>query len=153
MGAVAPLLAIAIGGVFARMWERLPPSTFGRRADVAALIIALAVSPWIHRHHNLPRSISLSPAPIPALQRTAERLAALIPAGETRVFSLADPLPIYLAGRRTYLRQFHQYKFVFTSLRDPAPPAGPASGGRSTWSSGSAPMPGTRCRRGIMFAR
>jgi hypothetical protein len=36
------------------------------------------------------------------------------------VFSLADPLPIYLAGRRTYLRQFHQYKFVFTSLRDPA---------------------------------
>jgi hypothetical protein len=120
MGAVAPLLTIAIGCVFARMWERLPPSTFGRRAVVAALVIALAVSPWIHRHHNLPRLISLSPAPIPALQRTAERLAALIPAGETRVFSLADPLPIYLAGRRTYLRQFHQYKFVFTSLRDPA---------------------------------
>jgi len=120
MGAVAPLLAIAIGCVFARTWERLPPSTFGRRAVVAALVMALAVSPWIHRHHNLPRLISLSPAPIPALQRTAERLAALIPAGETRVFSLADPLPIYLAGRRTYLRQFHQYKFVFTSLRDPA---------------------------------
>jgi hypothetical protein len=118
MGAVAPLLAIAIGCVFARTWQRLP--SFGQRGVVAALILALAVSPWIHRHHNLPRIISRSPAPIPALERTAERLAALIPAGETRVFSLADPLPIYLAGRRTYLRQFHQYRFVFTTLRDPA---------------------------------
>lgn len=120
MGAVAPLLAIAIGCVLARVWRRLPPSSLGRRALVTATVLALAVSPWVHRHHNLPRIISLSPAPIPALQRTAERLAALIPAGETRVFSLADPLPVYLAGRRTYLRQFHQHRFVFTTLRDPA---------------------------------
>ena len=87
---------------------------------VAAMVVALAVSPWLHRHHNLPRVISLSSAPIPALQRTADRLAALIPAGETRVFSLADPLPIYLAGRRAYLQQSQQERFVFTSLRDPA---------------------------------
>jgi hypothetical protein len=120
MGAVAPLLAIAIGCVFARIWARLPPASFGRTAIVTAIVLALAVSPWVHRHHNLPRIISLSPAPIPALQRTAERLAALIPAGEIRVFSLADPLPVYLAGRRTYLRQFHQHRFVFTTLRDPA---------------------------------
>jgi hypothetical protein len=119
MGAVAPLLAIAIGCIFARVWGRLPPSTLGRRAAVAIVVLAIAVSPWIHRHHNLPRVISRSAAPIPTLQRTAGRLAVLLPANETRVFSLADPLPIYLAGRRTYLRQFHQYKFVFTSLRDP----------------------------------
>jgi hypothetical protein len=120
MGAVAPLLAIAIGCIFARVWGRLPPSTLGRRAAVAIVVLAIAASPWIHRHHNLPRVISRSAAPIPTLQRTAGRLAVLLPANETRVFSLADPLPIYLAGRRTYLRQFHQHKFVFTSLRDPA---------------------------------
>jgi hypothetical protein len=120
MGAVAPLLAIAIGCIFARVWERLPASSLARRGVVAAMVMALAVSPWLHRHHNLPRVISLSSAPIPALQRTAERLAALIPAGETRVFSLADPLPIYLAGRRSYLRQSQQHKFVFTSMRNPA---------------------------------
>jgi hypothetical protein len=120
MGAVAPLLAIVVGCIFARVWERLPPSSLARRGVVAAMVMALVLSPWLHRHHNLPRVISLSSAPIPALQRTAERLAALIPAGETRVFSLADPLPIYLAGRRTYLRQSQQHKFVFTSMRDPA---------------------------------
>jgi hypothetical protein len=120
MGAVAPLLAIAIGCIFARVWERSPPSTLARRAMGAAVVLALVMSPWLHRHHNLPRVISRSSAPIPALQRTAGRLAALLPPDETRVFSLADPLPIYLAGRRTYLRQSHQHKFVFTSLRDTA---------------------------------
>lgn len=121
MGAVAPLLAIAVGCIVARVWERLPPSSLARRGVVAAMIMALAVSPWLHRHHNLPRVISLSSAPIPALQHTADRLAALIPAaGEPRVFSLADPLPIYLAGRRAYLQQSQQERFVFTSIRDPA---------------------------------
>ena len=119
MGAVAPLLAIGIGCVFARVWEHPPTSRLARRGAVAAMIMALAVSPWLHRHHNLPRVISLSSAPIPALQRTADRLSALIPAGEARIFSLADPLPIYLAGRRVYLRQAQQHKFVFTSIRNP----------------------------------
>jgi hypothetical protein len=120
MGAVSPVLAIGIGCMFARAWERLPAAPLARRGIVGALVLLLAVSPWIHRDHGLPRVISLASAPIPAMQRTAERLARLIPAGETRVFSLADPLPIYLAGRRTYLRQFVQHKFVFTTLRDPA---------------------------------
>jgi hypothetical protein len=120
MGAVAPLLAIAIGCIFAKVWARLPSSNLVRKGVVAAIVMALAVSPWLHRHPNLPRVISLSSAPIFALQRTANRLTALIPAGETRVFSLADPLPIYLAGRRAYLRQAQQERFVFTSLRIPA---------------------------------
>ena len=120
MGAVAPLLAIAIGCIFARVWERLSPTPLARRGIVTAMVLALAVSPGSTATTICRVLISLSSAPIPALHRTAERLATLIPAGETRVFSLADPLPIYLAGRRTYLRQSHQHKFVFTSLRDPA---------------------------------
>ncbi len=120
MGAVAPLLATAIGCLFAAVWERVARPGPARGLVAAGMVLALAVSPWIHRQHNLPRRISLPDAPITALRKTAEGLAALIPAGETRVFSLADPLPIHLANRRTYLRQFHQHKFVFTSLRDPA---------------------------------
>jgi hypothetical protein len=42
----------------------------------------------------------------------------VLPAGEPRVFFIGDPLPIHLAGRMTYLRQFHQHNMVFTSVRD-----------------------------------
>jgi hypothetical protein len=118
VGAVAPLLAVVIGYLFAVVTSRPTLPGAVRAAAGACIMLALAVSPWVHRHHNLPRTISLPDAPLPVLRKTAERLAALIPAGENRVFSIADPMPIHLANRRTYLRQFSQHKVVFTSLRD-----------------------------------
>jgi hypothetical protein len=120
VGAVAPLLAIAIGCLFAVVTKHVALPGPVRAAAAAGIVLALVVSPWVHRHHNLPRTISLSDAPVPVLRKTADRLAALIPAGEKRVFSIADPMPIYLANRQTYLRQFNQHKYVFTSLRDRA---------------------------------
>jgi hypothetical protein len=119
-GPVAPLLAIVIGHLFATVAAEPARPRRLRGAALAGMVLALAVSPFVHRHHNLPRVVALTDAPISALRTTAERLAGMIPAGETRVFSLADPMPIHLAGRRTYLQQFNQHMFVFTSLQDRA---------------------------------
>jgi hypothetical protein len=118
MGAIAPLLAVVIGWLFSRVWdaEVLPVSV--RAAAAAALVLAVIVSPWVHRHHNLPRRVSMAQATVPTLNAMARQLAGLIPPGETRVFFIGDPLPIHLAGRQSYLRQFHQQSMVFTSVRD-----------------------------------
>ncbi len=118
VGAVAPLLALVLGWRLARIWERGSLPAWLRWAAVGGFALAVALSPWVHRHHNLPRKVSLEDATIPALGRTAARLAAVLPAGEPRVFFIGDPLPIHLAGRMTYLRQFHQHNMVFTSVRD-----------------------------------
>ncbi|PYN81531.1 MAG: hypothetical protein DMD96_09750 [Candidatus Rokuibacteriota bacterium] len=120
VGAVAPLLAVVIGCLFATVVSQSALPGTVRTTALACLVLAVIVSPWVHRHHNLPRTIALADAPIPALRKVADRLAAVIPAGETRVFSVADPMPVHLAGRRTYLQQFNQHMFVFTSLRDRA---------------------------------
>jgi 4-amino-4-deoxy-L-arabinose transferase-like glycosyltransferase len=118
VGAVAPLLALVLGWLLARIWERNALPAWLRWAAVGGFALAVAVSPWVHRHHNLPRRVSLEEATIPVLRQTAARLAAVLPAGERRVFFIGDPLPIHLAGRMTYLRQFHQHNMVFTSVRD-----------------------------------
>jgi hypothetical protein len=118
VGAVAPLLAVAIGCLMAVVMERFLPSRPVRKALLALLVLAVLASPWIHRHHNLPRRVSLADGPIATLPQVAAQLATLLPAGESRIFGLADPMPIYLAGRRTYLRQFNQERWGFTSLRD-----------------------------------
>jgi hypothetical protein len=68
----------------------------------------------------MPRTVSMADATIPRVRAISDRLAVLIPAGEDRVFFIGDPLPVYLAGRRTYLRQFHQHNMVFTSVREPS---------------------------------
>jgi hypothetical protein len=120
VGAVAPLLAVAIGCLVALVVERFLPSRTARIAMVSLVGVALLASPWVHRHHNLPRRVTLSDAPTAALPRVASRLATLLPADELRVFSLADPMPLHLAGRRAYLQQFNQERWGFTSLRDRA---------------------------------
>jgi len=118
VGAVAPLLAVGIGCLVAVVVERFLPSRRARLAVLSLLTLAILVSPWVHRQHNLPRRISLADTPITILPRIADRLAALLPAGETRIFSLADPMPLHLAGRRAYPQQFTQERWGFTSLRD-----------------------------------
>src|SRR5262245_51069063 len=118
VGAVAPLLAVAIGCLTAVVVERFLPSRRARHALLSILVLAVLASPWIHRHHNLPRRVSLADGPTRTLPRVAKQLATLLPAGESRIFSLADPMPIYLAGRRTYVQQFNQERWGFTSLRD-----------------------------------
>ena len=118
VGGIAPLLALVIGCLFATVWGRLGLPGPLRLAVAAAVIAGIAVSPWIHRAHNLPRTVSLEDGAIPFLRGVAARLATAIPAGETRIFFLGDPLPMYLAGRQPYLRQFHQHNMVFTSSRD-----------------------------------
>jgi len=118
VGAVAPLLAVAIGWLFAVVWERQALPRPARIGLAGGLVLALVVSPWVHRTPILPRTVSWADATIPVLRRAADRMAALIPPGEKRVFSIADPMPVYLANRQTYLQQFSQHKFVFTSLRD-----------------------------------
>jgi len=118
VGAAAPLLAVAIGCLTAVVVERFLPSRGARQALLSILVVAVLASPWVHRHHNLPRRVSLADGPTTTLPRVAEQLATLLPAGESRIFGLADPMPIYLAGRRTYLRQFNQERWGFTSLRD-----------------------------------
>jgi hypothetical protein len=120
VGAVAPLLAVAIGCLVALVVERFLPSRTARVAMVSMVGVALLASPWVHRHHNLPRRVSLSDAPTATLPRVASRLATLLPADEPRVFSLADPMPLHLAGRRAYLQQFNQERWGFTSLGDRA---------------------------------
>jgi hypothetical protein len=86
---------------------------------IALVAIVVLASPWLHRQHNLPRRIVRSETPIARLPRIAAHLGALLPAGETRIFYLADPMPLYLAGRRSYLQQFNQERWGFTSLTDP----------------------------------
>jgi hypothetical protein len=117
-GAVAPLLAIVIGCLLAAQLERTAVAPAVRGAVAAAFVGALLVSPWVHRHHNLPRTISLPAAAVPTAWQAAHRLASAIPAGERRVFLLGDPLLVHLAGRRAYVRQSHQHRWMFTSLRD-----------------------------------
>jgi len=118
VGAIAPLLAIVIGCLFAAAWDRLGLSAAPRRLLAAGFLLALIVSPWVHRSPYLPRRIVPADAEIPALRAVAGRIAAVIPSGERRVFLLGDPLPLHLAGRQSYLRQFHQHLMVFTSSRD-----------------------------------
>jgi 4-amino-4-deoxy-L-arabinose transferase-like glycosyltransferase len=118
VGAIAPLLAVVIGCLFAAAWSRVGLSGWQRRLAGGALVLALAVSPWVHRSPYLPRHIAAVDAEIPGLRAVAGRLAALIPTGERRVFLLGDPLPLHLANRQSYLRQFHQHLMVFTSSRD-----------------------------------
>lgn len=119
VGAIAPLLAVVLGCLFADAMEPRAPARGARAALAAALVAALVVSPWVHRQPTLPRTISLADATVPALRRAAARLAALIPPGETRVFLLGDSLALHLAGRRSYLRQFHQWWLAFTSAQEP----------------------------------
>jgi hypothetical protein len=116
VGAVAPLLAAVIGLLFARAAEQ--PSR--QVLAVSVLAIVMIASPWVHRAHTMPRTVSMADATIPRMRALSNRLAALLPTGETRVFFIGDPLPVYLAGRRTYLRQFHQHNMVFTSVREPS---------------------------------
>lgn len=118
VGPVTPLFLIVLACLFAKVWEHptCPAST--RVGAAGALILVLMASPWIHRSANLPRRISLDGATVPALRRIAGRLQTLIPPGEHRVFLLGDALVVHLADRRTYLRQFHQWWIVFTSLPD-----------------------------------
>ncbi len=118
VGAVAPLLAVVLGCLLARIWERARGPAWTRWVALGGVALVVLLSPWVHRHHNLPRQVSWSEATIPTLRQTAARLAAVLPAGEARVFFIGDPLPIHLAGRMTYLRQFHQHNMVFTSVRD-----------------------------------
>jgi hypothetical protein len=118
VGAVAPLLALVMGCLLAHIWVGASRPRWLRRAALAGFALVVVLSPWVHRHHNLPRQVSLDDAAVPALRRTAARLAAVLPAGETRIFFIGDPLPVHLAGRMTYLRQFHQHNMVFTSVRE-----------------------------------
>jgi hypothetical protein len=118
VGAITPLIALCMGCLFADAWERRRGAPALRAAAVTLVGVALVSSPWVHRSHYLPRTVSLGDAALPGLRRAAARIAALIPAGERRVFSLANPLALHLAQRLPYLRQYHQYYMVFTSARD-----------------------------------
>jgi hypothetical protein len=118
VGAVAPLLALVMGWLLAAIWARTAAPAWLRWATVGGFALVVILSPWVHRHHNIPRRVELDAATVPVLRKTAARLAAALPAGESRVFFIGDPLPIHLAGRTTYLRQFHQHNMVFTSVRD-----------------------------------
>jgi hypothetical protein len=118
IGAIAPLLVLVLGWLFATVWENLPPSPVGRAAVAFGLCSIIIVSPWVHRSHDLPRRVSLATATVPALRKAADRIADLIPPTEENVFLLGDALPVHLAGRRSYLRQFHEHMMVFTSVKD-----------------------------------
>lgn len=120
VGAIAPLLAVVIGCLFSLAWERLGLPQPLRAAAAVAIVLALVASPWLHRSHLLPLRVSMADATISTLRRQADRLATLIPPGEKNVFLLGDPLPVHLAGREAYLRQFHQHYMAFTSSLDPA---------------------------------
>jgi hypothetical protein len=118
VGAIAPLFAVVLGVLVADALAL--PTASVRLATAAALGLVLLASPWLHRHHNLPRRISLADAAIPEAGRVAARLRSIIPEHERRVFLLADPLLIHLAGRHAYLRQSHQHKWMFTTMQDAA---------------------------------
>jgi hypothetical protein len=120
VGAVSPLIVIVIGWLLARVVEEPAVPGAARAVAATAVVLAVVASPWVHRQPSLPRTLSLRDATVPALGRLAGRLAALIPADETRVFLLGDALPLHLAGRRSYLRQYHQWWIAFTSSAEPA---------------------------------
>lgn len=117
VGAIAPLLAIALGCMFARVAES--PARIIRVGALAGIIGVLIVSPWVHRSQNFPRSVTLKDATVPRLELAARDLARLIPADAKEIFLLGDAMPLYLAGRRPYLQQFHEHFMMFTSVRDP----------------------------------
>ena len=144
MGAVAPLLAIAIGCVFARMWERLPPSTFGRRAVVAALVIALACRPGSTATTICPVSSPCRPLRFRPCSGRPSGWPPSSPPGRPACSRWRIPSP-------SIWRDDGPTCASSTSTGSSSPPyairrapAGPVSGGQSTWRSGSAPMPGTR---------
>ena len=120
LGAISPLLAVVIGYLFSIVWRDLELPRPLRAVAAVSIVMALVLSPWVHRSHWLPRTVTVADAAIPTLQRLSGRLAGLIPAGEKNVFLLADPLPLHLAGRQAYLRQFHQHYMAFTSVRERA---------------------------------
>jgi hypothetical protein len=120
VGAIAPLIAIVIGCTFAAAWSRLGLPEWCRLSLLAGLILALVVSPWVHRSHSLPRTFTPTAAHIPVLRSVAHCLQAIIPADGRPVFLLGDPMPLYLAGRRGYLPQLHDHLMTFTSARDAA---------------------------------
>jgi hypothetical protein len=118
VGAIAPLLCVVLGVLYATVWDRFGGAPAARAAMVVGLVACLAASPWVHRHPNLPRRVRVAEATIPDIRRVSAELAAVLPAGESRIFLLGDPLALHLAGRRSYLRQFHQWWIVFTSEAD-----------------------------------
>lgn len=120
VGPIAPLLVVVIGTVSGLVWAWAESRRVVRAALAAGIVLAIVVSPWVHRDPNLPRRVSIANATVPSLSRAAARLAAVIPPLERRVFLLGDPLIVHLADRRAYLRQFHQWWVVFTSSREPA---------------------------------
>jgi hypothetical protein len=116
VGAIAPLLAIVLGCLFAGVSES--PVRLVRAAAIAGIVGALVLSPWVHRSHYMPRTVSLSGATIPRLDSIARDLARIIPADAKEIFLLGDAMPLHLAGRRPYLQQFHEHLMMFTSVRD-----------------------------------
>lgn len=116
VGAIAPLLAITLGCLFGRVSQA--PSRIVRGGALAGIIAVLVVSPWVHRSHYLPRTVSMENATIPRLELLARRFAQLIPGDEKEIFLLGDAMPVHLAGRRPYLQQFHEHLMMFTSVRD-----------------------------------
>jgi len=119
VGAIAPLLAVAVGCLVAATFTRFVAPGPARVVVAGAVVIIVLISPWVHRQHNLPRRIAASDSPLVTLPKIATQLAALLPAGDTRIFYLADPMPLHLAGRRSYLQQFNQERWGFTTLRAP----------------------------------
>jgi len=116
VGAIAPLLAITLGCLFARVSESA--SGLIRAGAHVGMLTILVVSPWVHRSPYLPRTVSLRDAAIVRLDRVARRFAELIPPGGKPIFLMGDAMPVHLAGRRPYLQQFHEHLMMFTSVRD-----------------------------------
>ncbi len=120
VGAIAPLLAIVLGGLFAAAWRRPDLGGLLRAGALAGVILVIVASPFVHRSHWLPRTVSRAEATIPSLARLADALRARIPAADRSIFLLGNPLPVHLAGRQAFLRQSHQPWEAFSSSREPA---------------------------------
>jgi 4-amino-4-deoxy-L-arabinose transferase-like glycosyltransferase len=102
----APLVAVVLGVVAARLVDTVTTPRLARGMMLAGLAAALGVSVVLVRSPLMPRPIPrpFHDDPIQALDRSARHLRALVPVA-TPVFLYGHSMPVYLAGLNAYLPQ------------------------------------------------
>jgi hypothetical protein len=107
----APLAALWLGGMAARLLEQGVSPVWIRRALVAGLAATFLLSPRFSTHASMPTPLPPETT-IRVLQELAGDIAERVPSG-SRVFLYGSALPAYLAGVRPYPQQvIHAWTLV-----------------------------------------
>jgi hypothetical protein len=102
----APLIAVLLGVVAARLLGDVAVTRLGRTVLLAGLLLAFTVSVIHMRNPLMPRPVPrpFGGDPVQALEKAAERMRALVQTDKP-VFLYGQSMPAYLAGLPVYLPQ------------------------------------------------